>query len=127
MLASEGKELQEKSQKTLSTIRDCLEDNKAFDIIEIDLKGKTEEADFMLIATGSSKTQISAISQKVMIKLKKEKVLSKIEGIDNCDWVLIDALDVIVNIFKPEVREFYMIEKIWSENLIVDNKKILGR
>ena len=79
MLASEVKELQEKSQKTLSTIRDCLEDNKAFDIIEIDLKGKTEEADFMLIATGSSKTQISAISQKVMIKLKKEKVLSAIE------------------------------------------------
>ena len=72
MLASEGKELQEKSQKTLSTIRDCLEDNKAFDIIEIDLKGKTEEADFMLIATGSSKTQISAISQKVMIKLERK-------------------------------------------------------
>ena len=116
VLASEGKELQEKSQKTLSTIRDCLEDNKAFDIIEIDLKGKTEEADFMLIATGSSKTQISAISQKVMIKLKKEKVLSKIEGIDNCDWVLIDAGDVILNLFKKEVRNFYDLEKFWGSS-----------
>lgn len=116
MLASEGKELQEKSQKTLSTIRDCLEDNKAFDIIEIDLKGKTEEADFMLIATGSSKTQISAISQKVMIKLKKEKVFSKIEGIDNCDWVLIDAGDVILNLFKKEVRNFYDLEKFWGSS-----------
>ena len=116
VLASEGKELQEKSQRTLSTIRDCLEDNKAFDIIEIDLKGKTEEADFMLIATGSSKTQISAISQKVMIKLKKEKVLSKIEGMDNCDWVLIDAGDVILNLFKKEVRNFYDLEKFWGSS-----------
>ena len=64
----------------------------------------------------STKTQISAISQKVMIKLKKEKVLSKIEGIDNCDWVLIDAGDVILNLFKKEVRNFYDLEKFWGSS-----------
>ncbi len=112
----EDKVLQKKSYRILSTIRNCLEDNKAFDIMEIDLKGKTEEADFMLIATGSSKTQISAISQKVMLELKRRKIFSRIEGVENCDWVLIDAGDVILNLFRKEVRVFYDLEKLWSCN-----------
>lgn len=106
--------LQEKSDKILSTILDCLESNKAVDITQIGLRNKTDEADYMLIATGSSKTQIRAISQKIIVALKKDKILANIEGSEECDWVLIDAGDVIVNIFKKEVRVFYDLEKLWG-------------
>ena len=112
----EDRALRKKSHKILSTIRNCLEDSKAVDIMEIDLKGKTQEADFMLIATGSSKTQINAISQKVVLELKRRKIFSRLEGLDNCDWVLIDAGDVILNLFRKEVRVFYDLEKLWGCN-----------
>ena len=90
-----------------------MEENKAFDIIEIDLNGKMDEADFMVIATGSSKTHIKAISDKVILALKSKKISSKIEGNDSCEWVLIDSGDVLLNIFKHDVRVFYDLERLW--------------
>ena len=72
-----------------------------------------DEADFMIIATGSSKTHIKAISDKVMLVLKSKNITSKIEGHDSSEWVLIDSGDVLLNIFKHEVRAFYDLEKLW--------------
>ena len=114
MLLQRENDLQNKQKQTLLDIRSCLEDSKAFNIVEIDLSGKTEQADFMLIATGSSKVQISAISQKVISHLKGKKISVRVEGVQNCDWVLIDAGDVILNLFREEVRDFYLLEKLWG-------------
>ena len=72
-----------------------------------------DEADFMIIATGSSKTHIKAISDKVMLVLKSKNITSKIEGNESSEWVLIDSGDVLLNIFKHEVRAFYDLEKLW--------------
>ena len=105
--------LKEKSINTLSIILNCLEENKASDIVEIDLNGKMDEADFMIIATGSSKTHIKAISDKVLLALKNKKIPSKVEGNDSAEWVLIDSGDVLLNIFKQEVRVFYDLERLW--------------
>ena len=96
-------------KKLITIIKDCLEEMKAQDTVILDIKDK------------------SSIADKIQRTLKTSSYKNiKVEGLQNCDWVLIDALDVIVNIFKPEVREFYMIEKIWSENLVLDTKKSLG-
>ena len=97
----------------MSIILSCLEENKASDIVEIDLTGKMDEADFMIIATGSSRTQIKALSDKVILALKKKNISSKIEGNDSAEWVLIDSGDVLLNIFKQEVRVFYDLERLW--------------
>ena len=72
-----------------------------------------DEADFMIIATGSSRTHIKALSDKVILALKKKNITSKIEGNDSAEWVLIDSGDVLLNIFKQEVRVFYDLERLW--------------
>ena len=92
-----------------------LEDSKAEDIVSIDLHGKTSLADLMVIATGRSNTHVGSIADRV-VKACKEFGLSapRIEGLPHCDWVLIDAGDVIVHIFRPEVRQFYNLEKMWG-------------
>ena len=89
-----------------------MDENKAFDI-KIDLNGKMNEADFMVIATGSSKTHIKAISDKVILALKSNNISARFEGNDSCEWVLIDSGDVLLNIFKAEVRVFYDLERLW--------------
>tara|TARA_Y100001936_G_C16023661_1_gene641079 strand:+ start:704 stop:1060 length:357 start_codon:yes stop_codon:yes gene_type:complete len=114
-------------RKLITIIRDCLEEMKAQNIVILDIKDKSSIADYMVVSSGTSTRHVSSIADKIQRKLKSSSYKNvKVEGLQNCDWVLIDALDVIVNIFKPEVREFYMIEKIWSESLIVENKKSLG-
>lgn len=92
-----------------------LDDDKAEDIVVIDLKGKTEIADFMVIANGSSQRHVNAMADHLQRKMK-ESGLKRVatEGLANCDWVLIDGGDVIVHLFRPEVRDFYDLEKIWS-------------
>ena len=77
------------------------------------MTGKMDEADFMIIATGSSRTHIKALSDKVILALKKKNITSKIEGNDSAEWVLIDSGDVLLNIFKQEVRVFYDLERLW--------------
>ena len=91
-----------------------LEDDKAEDIVQIDLRGRSDMADWMVIASGRSTRQVAAISEKLADRLKQEHgVLARTEGKETGDWVLIDAGDVIVHVFRPEVREFYQLEKMW--------------
>jgi ribosome-associated protein len=103
------------SSDLLSVILASLEDDKAEDIVSIPLAGKSEMADHMVIATGRSSRQVAAISEKLADRLKHEiGVIARTEGKDLGDWVLIDAGDVIVHVFRPEVREFYQLEKMWQ-------------
>ena len=94
----------------------ALEDDKAIDILSIDLKDKTAIADHMVIASGRSSRHVGAMADHLVEKLKKRglKGLS-VEGQKHCDWVLIDAGDILVHLFRPEVREFYKLEKLWSD------------
>ena len=80
----------------------------------LDLIGKTSITDYMIIATGQSARQVGAMAEAVQIELKAHGIKSVIEGIPQCDWVLVDAFDVIVHLFRPEVRKFYNLEKMWS-------------
>ena len=91
-----------------------LKDEKAEDIVQIDLRGRSEIADFMVICSGRSTRQVSALSEKLSEKTKEVTGQSpRIEGKSQGDWVLIDTGDVVVHIFRPEVREFYQLEKMW--------------
>lgn len=103
------------SEDILASILASLEDDKAEDLVEISLRGKSTIADYMVIASGRSTRQVSSMAEKLTDKLKQNLgVLCKVEGADVGDWVLIDAGDVIVHIFRPEVREFYQLEKMWQ-------------
>ncbi len=103
------------SEQLLATILNSLNDDKAEDIVQIDLRGKTEIGDYMVICSGRSTRQVSSISEKLAQKVKDEFGYSpKMEGKDAGDWVLIDTGDVIVHVFRPEVREFYQLEKMWQ-------------
>ena len=102
------------SEELLARVLSSLSDDKAEDIVQIDLRGKTEIGDYMIIASGRSTRQVAAMSQKLVDRIKKEYgFTAKIEGKDAGDWVLIDTGDVIVHLFRPEVREFYQLEKMW--------------
>ena len=102
------------SEELLGHILTSLEDDKAEEIVKIDLRGKSEMADYMVIASGTSSRQVASMSEKLVDRLKQEfGRLSKVEGKDAGDWVLIDTGDVIVHVFRPEVREFYQLEKMW--------------
>lgn len=103
-----------KSEALLATILKSLDDDKAEDIVQVDLRGKSEMGDFMVICSGRSSRQVAAISEKLVDRVKHEHGrLSKLEGKAAGDWVLIDTGDVIVHVFRPEVREFYQLEKMW--------------
>ena len=92
-----------------------LDDDKALDVVTIDLRGKSSVTDVMIIASGRSNRQVGAIADHLIRALKESgRGRPRVEGMPACDWVLIDAGDVIVHIFRPEVREFYNIEKMWS-------------
>lgn len=102
------------SETLLEAILASLSDDKAEDVVQINLRGKSEMGDYMIIASGRSTRQVSAIAEKLVDRLKTEfGVQSKLEGKETGDWVLIDAGDVIVHVFRPEVREFYQLEKMW--------------
>jgi ribosome-associated protein len=103
------------SDALLARILESLDDDKAEDVIAIDLRGRSDVADHMVICSGRSSRQVGAIAEKLMDRLKQEfGILSKVEGKDQGDWVLIDTGDVIVHVFRPEVREFYQLEKMWQ-------------
>ena len=105
---------QPSSEKLLERILSSLDDDKAEDVVSIDLRGKSEIADYMVICSGRSSRQVTSIAEKLSDRLKQDfGRLSKIEGKDLGDWVLIDTGDVIVHVFRPEVREFYQLEKMW--------------
>ncbi len=102
------------SEDILAAVLSSLSDDKAEDVVEITLRGKSEVADYMVVATGRSTRQVSAIAEKLADRLKKEfGLICKMEGAEIGDWVLIDASDVLVHVFRPEVRDFYQLEKMW--------------
>ena len=103
-------------QFTLLTrgILQSLDDAKAEDILSIDLEGKTTIADAMVIATGRSSTHVNAIADRVIRACKAVGTHVRVEGVPQCDWVLLDAGDVIVHVFRPDVRQFYNLEKMWG-------------
>ncbi len=102
----------------LGLVKTSLEDDKAEDIVVIDLSGRTSFADFMVIASGRSQRQVGAMAEHLREKLKHAGVKApSIEGAERCDWVLIDGGDVIIHLFRPEVRAFYNLEKMWGTDL----------
>ncbi|MEM7519428.1 MAG: ribosome silencing factor [Pseudomonadota bacterium] len=104
------------SDALLASILKSLEDDKAEDIVQIDLRGKTEIGDYMVICSGRSTRQVASISEKLAQHVKDQFGRTpKVEGRDIGDWVLIDTGDVIVHVFRPEVREFYQLEKMWMD------------
>ncbi|TCT05844.1 ribosome-associated protein [Tepidamorphus gemmatus] len=108
---------QPSSDSLLETILAALEDGKAEDVVTIDLAGKSSIADTMVIASGRSDRQVGAIADRVLRSLKDAGFgRVAVEGMQTCDWVLIDAGDVIVHLFRPEVRAFYNLEKMWSSD-----------
>ena len=101
--------------KLLTLVETSLDDDKAEDIVVIDLAGKTEIADYMVVATGQSSRQVGAMAMHLTQKIKETGIKELgIEGQSQGDWVLIDAGDVIIHLFRPEVRDFYGLEKMWS-------------
>jgi len=98
-----------------SLIEQILEDHKAEDVVVIGLKGKSSIADYMIIASGRSTRQVIALAENLVTALKADGVVGiRPEGIRQGDWVLIDAGDIIIHLFRPEVREFYNLEKMWE-------------
>lgn len=95
-------------------IEKILDDKKAEDVVTLNLIGKTSITDYMVIATGQSGRQVGAMAEALQIELKTHGIQTIIEGMPQCDWVLVDAFDVIVQLFRPEVRKFYNLEKMWS-------------
>ena len=99
----------------LALVEHLIAKEKGEDIVTISLAGKTSIADYMVVASGRSTRQVSAMSEKLVEQIKAEGfAVPKVEGKQAADWVLIDTGDVIVHLFRPEVREFYQIEKIWQ-------------
>ncbi|WP_223229161.1 MULTISPECIES: ribosome silencing factor [Shimia] len=102
------------SEALLARILTSLDEDKAEDVAQIDLRGKTSIGDYMVICSGRSSRQVVALAEKLVERLKHEfGRAAKVEGKDTGDWVLVDTGDVIVHIFRPEVREFYQLEKMW--------------
>jgi ribosome-associated protein len=102
------------SEEVLARVRASLDDDKAENVVTIDLRGRSDVADWMVIASGRSTRQVAAIAEKLVDRLKHDMALAcRVEGKEAADWVLIDAGDVIVHVFRPEVREFYQLEKMW--------------
>jgi len=102
--------------KIKNQIEIILDNNKAKNIISIDLKKKSYIADYMIIASGTSSRHLQSLSENLVSELKKIGLNNcRIEGRDSSDWKLVDAIDIIIHIFHPEKREFYDLEKMWSE------------
>ena len=100
-------------KKQIETI---LDNNKAINIVSIDLQKKSYIADYMVIASGTSSRHLQSLSENLVSELKKIGISNcRIEGKESSDWKLVDAIDIIVHIFNPEKREFYDLEKMWSE------------
>jgi ribosome-associated protein len=107
---------QSDADKTLNLILSRLDDMKAEETITIDLRGKSAFSDYMIVTTGRANRHVGAIAENVTKALKETGIRNiHVEGMPNCDWVLIDSGDVIVHVFRPEVREFYNLERLWTQ------------
>ena len=105
----------ERAETLHSLVLRSLDDDKAVDVVSIPLNGKSNIADYMVIASGRSTRQVASMAQKLTERIKRELGRNvRLEGLPVADWVLIDADDVIVHIFRPEVRSFYNLERMWA-------------
>ena len=107
--------------KMIDVVLACLDDAKAEDIVAVDIAGKSSLADHMVVTSGRSNRHVSAVADQ-LVKAFREAGFAKprIEGLPHADWVLVDGGDVIVHIFRPDVREFYNIEKMWQADFAAD-------
>ena len=103
------------TKKILKLILKSLDNDKAFNVKSIDLFKRSSIADFMVIASGTSSKQVSSMAQNLIKRLKDSGISTrKPEGLVNSDWVLIDVNDIVIHLFRPEVRDFYRLEKMWE-------------
>ena len=102
------------AKETLRLALARIDDMKAEDTVTIDLTGKSTIADAMVVTSGRSQRQVGAIADRLLKDLAAAGVTVRVEGMPNCDWVLIDAGDVIIHVFRPEVRTFYNLENMWA-------------
>ncbi|MEE2661711.1 MAG: ribosome silencing factor [Pseudomonadota bacterium] len=110
------------AEKLLVKIQSTLDDYKAENIVTVGLKGKSDIADYLVIASGRSSRQISSIAEALTQTVKKNGVKGCIpEGMGQGDWILLDAGDIIVHLFRPEVREFYNLEKMWDPDMVASS------
>ena len=101
--------------RALETVLASLDDSKAENIVSIDIQGKSSIADHMVIASGRSHRHVAAVAEHLLTALKDAGFgNARVEGLSNADWVLIDSGDIVIHVFRPEVREFYNIEKMWQ-------------
>ncbi|MEE9434321.1 MAG: ribosome silencing factor [Sphingorhabdus sp.] len=111
-MANKGAALSAKELHKL--ILKSLDDDQAQDVVSIPLEGKSSIADHMVVASGRSSRQVASMAQKLAERIKKAGRRARIEGLPTADWVLVDAEDVIVHLFRPEVRSFYNLERMWA-------------
>jgi ribosome-associated protein len=101
--------------RAIKTVLASLEDSKAENIVSIDIQGKSSLGDYMVVASGRSHRHVSAVADHLLKALKDAGLgTARVEGLAGADWVLIDSGDIIVHVFRPEVREFYNLEKMWQ-------------
>ena len=108
-------------ENNLQRVLSSLDDSKAEDVVTIDLRGRSPLADYMVIASGGSQRHVSALADHLLYAMKDcNKGQTRVEGLSECDWVLIDLGDIIVHLFRPETREFYNLEKMWNTSDVSD-------
>lgn len=108
-------------------VESILDDSKAEQIVTLDLAGKTSIADYMIIASGTSSRHVNTLAHRVSEALKDADLYSlPPEGTESGDWIVVDAGDVIVHLFKPEMRELYNLEKMWSIALPIASLEVIG-
>jgi len=114
-LPSPAEAREDSLSRAVKTALQSLEDSKAENIVSIDIQGKSPLADYMIVASGRSHRHVAAVAEHLLRALKEAGLgNARVEGLSGADWVLIDAGDIIVHVFRPEVREFYNIEKMWQ-------------
>jgi ribosome-associated protein len=109
------------SQSAVELILNVLDDAKAEETVSVDITGKSSLADHMIVTSGRSQRHVGAVADQIIRALRDNGFgKPRVEGLPHCDWVLVDTGDVIVHIFRPEVREFYNIEKMWQADFAAD-------
>lgn len=108
-------------ESAVELILNTLEDAKAEETVSVDITGKSSLADHMIVTSGRSQRHVGAVADQIIRALREHGFgKPRVEGLPHCDWVLVDTGDVIVHIFRPEVREFYNIEKMWQADFSAD-------
>lgn len=114
-------------EDVLQAVRASLDDDKALDMAVIPLAGKTSIADYMIVASGTSTRHVGSMADHIVDAVKKLGVpFAAVEGVPHCEWVLIDVGDVVVHLFRPEIREFYALERLWGSSAVAAGRAVTG-